>query len=45
VLTPHLGYGVKETWTQFYGQSQESALAFLEGKPLRMINPQALRVV
>jgi phosphoglycerate dehydrogenase-like enzyme len=45
VLTPHLGYGVKETWAQFYGQSQENALAFLDGKPLRMMNPQALRVV
>jgi phosphoglycerate dehydrogenase-like enzyme len=43
VLTPHLGYGVQETWTQFYGQSVENALAFLDGKPLRAINPEALR--
>lgn len=42
VLTPHLGYGVRETWEQFYPQSVENALAFLEGKPVRVVNPQAL---
>ena len=45
VMTPHLGYGVTETWTQFYGQSLENALAFLDGKPLRMTNPEVLRQV
>jgi phosphoglycerate dehydrogenase-like enzyme len=44
VMTPHLGYGVQETWTEFYGQSLENALAFLDGMPLRVINPEALRV-
>jgi phosphoglycerate dehydrogenase-like enzyme len=43
VLTPHLGYGVKETWTQFYQQSIENALAFLDGKAVRVLNPAALR--
>ena len=43
VLTPHLGYGVRETWTEFYGQSVQNALAFLDGKPLRVINPETLR--
>jgi phosphoglycerate dehydrogenase-like enzyme len=42
VLTPHLGYGVRETWTEFYGQSAENALAYLEGKPVRVMNPEAL---
>ncbi|HEY7388228.1 MAG TPA: D-2-hydroxyacid dehydrogenase family protein [Bryobacteraceae bacterium] len=42
VLTPHLGYGVAETWKEFYGQSVENALAYLDGKPLRVINPEAL---
>jgi phosphoglycerate dehydrogenase-like enzyme len=45
VLTPHLGYGVQETWTEFYQQSMENALAFLEGKPVRVTNPEALRTV
>jgi phosphoglycerate dehydrogenase-like enzyme len=37
VLTPHLGYGVAETWREFYTRSVENALAFLNGKPLRII--------
>jgi phosphoglycerate dehydrogenase-like enzyme len=44
VLTPHLGYAVKETWIEFYGQSIENALAFLAGKPVRVTNPGVLRV-
>ena len=43
VLTPHLGYGVRETWTEFYGQSVENAVAFMEGKPVRVMNPEVLR--
>lgn len=39
VLTPHLGYGVAETWRQFYPQSVENAEAFLDGKPIRVLNP------
>jgi phosphoglycerate dehydrogenase-like enzyme len=42
VMTPHLGYGVKETWDSFYPQSVENALAFLDGKPVRVTNPEAL---
>jgi phosphoglycerate dehydrogenase-like enzyme len=38
VLTPHLGYGVAETWRQFYPQSVENAEAFLNGKPIRVVN-------
>jgi phosphoglycerate dehydrogenase-like enzyme len=38
VLTPHLGYGVAETWRDFYSLSVENALAFLDGKPLRVLN-------
>src|SRR6204780_4964262 len=35
VLTPHLGYGVQETWIEFYPQSVANALAYLDGKPIR----------
>jgi len=38
VLTPHLGYGVDETWRQFYPQSVENAEAFWDGKPIRVVN-------
>ena len=38
VLTPHLGYGVAETWRDFYPRSVENAEAFLDGKPIRVLN-------
>ena len=40
VLTPHLGYGIDETWRQFYPQSVENAEAFLDGTPIRVVNTQ-----
>lgn len=43
VLSPHLGYCVQETWEQFYPQSIENALAFLDGKPVRVTNKEALK--
>ncbi len=42
VLMPHLGYGVREVWAQFYPESVENALAFLDGRPARVMNPEAL---
>ena len=42
VLTPHLGYGVRETWELFYPDSLENALAFIDSKPVRVVNPDAL---
>jgi len=43
ILTPHLGYGVQETWKAFYGQSVENAVAFLSGSPIRVINPEIVQ--
>jgi phosphoglycerate dehydrogenase-like enzyme len=43
VLMPHLGYGVKETWAGFYPQMIENALAFLDGAPVRVTNPEVLQ--
>jgi phosphoglycerate dehydrogenase-like enzyme len=42
VLSPHLGYCIQETWDQFYPQMIENAVAFLDGRPVRVINPEAL---
>ena len=39
VLTPHLGYGTTDTFAQFYGESVENILAFLDGAPIRVIAP------
>jgi phosphoglycerate dehydrogenase-like enzyme len=43
VLTPHLGYGTREVYAQFYRESIENVLAFLDGKPARVLNPEAQR--
>jgi phosphoglycerate dehydrogenase-like enzyme len=37
VLTPHLGYVTTETFSVFYRQSIENVLAFLDGKPVRVV--------
>ncbi len=40
VLTPHLGYGTRDTFAQFYGESVQNILAFLDGAPIRVLNPE-----
>ncbi|HWA80710.1 MAG TPA: D-2-hydroxyacid dehydrogenase family protein [Acetobacteraceae bacterium] len=42
IFTPHLGYCVNDVYAQFYADSIANILAFLDGKPIRMINPEAL---
>ena len=42
VLTPHLGYGTQDTFAQFYGESVQNILAFLDNAPTRVMNPDAL---
>lgn len=39
VLTPHLGYSVDEVYREFYRQSIENALAFIDGRPVRVLEP------
>ncbi len=41
VLTPHQGYATQEIYCQFYSESIENVLAYLDGKPLRVLNPAA----
>jgi phosphoglycerate dehydrogenase-like enzyme len=41
VLTPHLGYSTSAVFEQFYGESVENIHAFLDAKPIRMLNPEA----
>jgi phosphoglycerate dehydrogenase-like enzyme len=42
VLTPHQGYCSREVYAQFYRESMENVMAFLDGKPVRLLNPEAL---
>ena len=37
VLTPHLGYSVVEVYREYYQHAVENALAFLDGKPIRVM--------
>ena len=43
VLTPHLGYGAAHVFRQFYGDSLENILAWLDGAPIRVVNPDVLK--
>jgi len=38
VITPHMGYVTVETYKIFYGDAVEDIQAFLNGKPLRVLN-------
>lgn len=42
VLSPHLGFSTRATFRSFYGESLENIIAFLDGKPLRVLNPEVL---
>ncbi len=41
VLTPHIGFVADDNYSVFYGQSVENVLAFMDGKPLRVIDPDS----
>jgi len=41
-LTPHLGYVTRETLTAFYVDTLDAVVAFADGKPIRVANPDAL---
>jgi phosphoglycerate dehydrogenase-like enzyme len=43
VLSPHLGYCTHEVYAQFYRESIENVLAYLDGKPMRALNPEVAR--
>lgn len=40
VLTPHLGYSALDVYAEFYSHLVENALAFLDGKPIRVLGPE-----
>lgn len=41
VLTPHLGYATTEAFRAFYQQGIENVLAFMDGSPIRRLDPTA----
>jgi phosphoglycerate dehydrogenase-like enzyme len=43
VLTPHLGFSVREFYENAYGDTVENIEAFLAGKPIRILTPERNR--
>lgn len=39
LLTPHIGYSTRDTYEVFYPETLEAILAFLDGKPIRVVQP------
>jgi D-3-phosphoglycerate dehydrogenase len=42
-LVPHLGYVVEESYRHFYAGTIEDIEAWLDGKPINLINPEAVK--
>lgn len=42
VCTPHLGYAEKANYSSIYGTAVDSILAYAEGKPIIVLNPEVL---
>ena len=45
LLLPHLGYVNDTNYRTFYPQEVEAVSAFIDGKPIRVINPEVLERV
>jgi len=43
VLSPHLGYVVEPAFRGFYADAIENVLAYLDGKPIRVMNPETVK--
>ena len=42
-LAPHLGYVNTDVFSNFYGESVKNIEAWLDGKPINVLNPEALK--
>jgi D-3-phosphoglycerate dehydrogenase len=42
VLTPHIGYYTSEMLTVYYEDAVEAIVAFIKGRPIRVVNPEVL---
>jgi phosphoglycerate dehydrogenase-like enzyme len=43
-LTPHLGYVTREMLSAFYSDTVQAVVAWLDGTPIRIANPEAIRL-
>jgi len=42
VCTPHLGYVDRDTYEKYYGAAVDNIVAYAEGKPINVLNPEVL---
>jgi D-3-phosphoglycerate dehydrogenase len=42
ICTPHLGYVEHDSYEAYYGDAVEQIVAYAEGKPINIVNPDAL---
>jgi D-3-phosphoglycerate dehydrogenase / 2-oxoglutarate reductase len=42
LCTPHLGYVEKDCYELYFGQAFDQVVAFAEGKPMNVVNPEVL---
>ncbi|HEX6063546.1 MAG TPA: NAD(P)-dependent oxidoreductase, partial [Longimicrobiales bacterium] len=42
VCTPHLGYVEENTYESYFGTAIDQILAYAAGKPINVVNPEAL---
>jgi phosphoglycerate dehydrogenase-like enzyme len=42
IITPHLGYVTLDNYREYFGKTVENIVAFLDGRPIRVLNPDVL---
>jgi D-3-phosphoglycerate dehydrogenase len=42
ICTPHLGYVERDSYESYYNDAVEQIVAYAEGKPINVVNPEAL---
>lgn len=43
ICTPHIGYVEQESYELYFGSAFDNVLAFIQGKPTNIVNPDALK--
>ena len=43
ICTPHLGYVDRDTYEKYYGAAVDAIVAYAEGKPVNVLNPEVLQ--
>ena len=45
VCTPHIGYVEQASYERYFSDAFDQVVGFIEGRPIDLINPEALRVI